>query len=53
MNLQSIVMLALLSIVSLPAAAGPAALPEPGVLGLIAIGAVAGAAVVIRRRRKK
>ena len=52
MNPLSVVALVLLSVISIPAAAGPAQLPEPGVLGLIAIGAVAGIAVAIRNRRK-
>ena len=53
MNLQSIVALVLVSLVSIPAAAGPAQLPEPGVLALIGIGAIAGVAVAVRKRRKK
>ena len=53
MNPLSVVALVLLSVVSIPAVAGPGIqLPEPGVLGLIAIGAVAGIAVAIRNRRK-
>jgi len=53
MNLQSIVAFVLVSLVSIPAAAGPAQLPEPGVLALIGIGAIAGVAVAVRKRRKK
>jgi hypothetical protein len=54
MNLQSIVALALLLIASIPASAGGGsiAIPEPGVVELLAIGAVAGIAVAIRKRRK-
>jgi hypothetical protein len=43
----------LLCLASIPAAAGPSQIPEPGILGLIGIGAVAGVAVAIRNRRKK
>jgi hypothetical protein len=53
MKLQSFVALVLLSLVSVPAMAGPSQLPEPGVLALIGVGAVAGVAVAIRKRRKK
>jgi sterol desaturase/sphingolipid hydroxylase (fatty acid hydroxylase superfamily) len=54
MNIRSIVAIALLSLAWIPAAAGgPAQLPEPGVLALIGVGAVAGIAVAIRNRRKK
>ena len=52
MKTASAVALVLLSFISLPAAAGPSPLPEPGVLGLIGIGAVAGIAIAIRNRRK-
>ena len=53
MNLQSIAAIVLLSVAWIPAAAGgPAQLPEPGVLALIGVGAVAGIAVAIRNRRK-
>ena len=51
MNARSILGL-LLCLVALPAAAGVPALPEPGVLELLAIGAVAGVAIAIRNRRK-
>jgi hypothetical protein len=44
--------LLLLSLVSIPASAGFAQLPEPGVLELLAIGAAAGVAIAIRKRRK-
>jgi len=53
MNSLSIVALVLLSLVSVPAIAGPSQLPEPGVLALIGVGAVAGVAVAIRKRRRK
>jgi hypothetical protein len=54
MNARSIVGLLLLSAASIPAFAGPGLpLPEPGVLELLAIGAVAGVAIAIRNRRKK
>jgi len=42
----------LLSLISIPAWAGPSVLPEPGVLELLAIGAVVGVAFAIRNRRK-
>ena len=47
--------LAILSLLILPsvAYAGPTALPEPGVLELLAVAAVAGIAVALRNRRKK
>jgi hypothetical protein len=54
MNVQSVVAIALLSLAWIPAAAGgPAQLPEPGIVALIGVGAVAGIAVAIRNRRKK
>ena len=53
MNARAILGCLLLSLVSLTAEAGPSVLPEPGVLGLLAIGAVAGVVVAIRNRRKK
>jgi hypothetical protein len=53
MKLQSIAAFATLALVSVPAIAGPSQLPEPGVLALIGIGAVAGVAVAVRKRRKK
>ena len=55
MTPQSIVALALLLIAAIPAwagATGGIALPEPGVVELLAIGAVAGIAIAIRKRRK-
>ena len=47
--------IAVLSLLALPgvANAGPTALPEPGVIELLAIAAAAGVAVAIRQRRKK
>jgi hypothetical protein len=52
MNARSTFGLLLLSLVSIPASAGFAQLPEPGVLELLAISAVAGIAIAIRKRRK-
>ena len=53
MNARAILGCLLLSLIPLTASAGPGLpLPEPGVLGLLAIGAVAGVAVWIRKRRK-
>jgi hypothetical protein len=52
MNARAILGSLLLSLVSLTAEAGPSVLPEPGVLGLLAIGAVAGVVVAIRKRKK-
>jgi hypothetical protein len=52
MNARSAFGLLLLSLVSIPATAGTPQLPEPGVLELLAIGAVAGLAIAIRKRRK-
>jgi len=51
MNARSILGL-LLCLVALPAVAGNPSIPEPGVLELLAIGAVAGVAVAIRKRKK-
>jgi hypothetical protein len=42
----------LLSVASIPALACAAPLPEPGLLELLAISAVAGVAIAIRNRRK-
>ena len=55
MNALSTCGIVLLSLISMSASAGPASgqLPEPGVLGLLAIGGVAGLVVAIRNRRKK
>ena len=53
MNARSMFGFLLLSLISIPAWAGPSVLPEPGVLELLAIGAVVGVAFAIRRRRKK
>ena len=52
MNARTILGCLLLSLVPLTAEAGPNVLPEPGVLGLLAIGAVVGIAISIRNRRK-
>ena len=53
MNLRPTIALLLLSLVPGTALAGGAViLPEPGVLELLAIGAIAGVAIVIRNRRK-
>ena len=53
-NARSLFVLLSLSLAPIPAFAGPGLpLPEPGVLGLLAIGAVAGVAIAIRNRRKK
>ena len=51
----SLIALALLTFASMPAWAGVPSpqLPEPGVLELLAVGAIAGVAVAIRNRRKK
>ena len=54
MNARSVVGLLALLLAPIPAFAGPGLpLPEPGVLGLLAIGGVAGVAIAIRNRRKK
>ena len=53
MNSRSLFVLLLLGLVAIPASAGaPGQLPEPGVLELLAIGAAAGVAIAIRKRRK-
>ena len=52
MNARSICGALLLSFVSGSAWAAATALPEPGVLELLAIGAVAGVAIAIRKGRK-
>jgi hypothetical protein len=53
MNARSLLGTLLLALASMPALAGtPGQLPEPGVLELLAIGAVAGVAIAIRKRRK-
>ena len=52
MNAQSIVALALLSVLSAPAVAGINAVPEPGIFELLAVSAVAGIAIAVRNRRK-
>jgi len=53
MKAPRIFALLLLTIASTPALAGTPQLPEPGVLELLAIAAVAGIAVAIRNRRNK
>ena len=53
MNIRSKFALLLLALASGTAVAGvPNQLPEPGVLELLAIGAVVGVAIAIRKRRK-
>jgi hypothetical protein len=53
MNARSLFGMLLLALVAMPAWAGtPGQLPEPGVLELLAIGAAAGVAIAIRKRRK-
>jgi hypothetical protein len=52
MNARSTFGLLLLSLASNPVLAGTVQLPEPGVLELLAISAVAGVAIAIRKRRK-
>ena len=53
MNARSIFGMLLLAFASGTVLAGtPGALPEPGVLELLAIAGVAGVAVAIRKRRK-
>jgi hypothetical protein len=52
MNARSTFTVLLLSLISTSAAAGVTALPEPGVLELLAISAVVGIAIAIRNRRK-
>jgi hypothetical protein len=53
MNARSILGFLLLWLASGTAVAGvPGQLPEPGILELLAVGAVVGVAVAIRKRRK-
>lgn len=53
MNVRSIFAMILAAFVSGTASAGGiVALPEPGILELLAIGAVVGVAIAIRNRRK-
>ncbi|HEY3177684.1 MAG TPA: hypothetical protein VGL25_02255 [Casimicrobiaceae bacterium] len=52
MNVQSVLGLILLSVASGAAFAGVVQLPEPGILELLAVGAVAAVVVAIRKRRK-
>lgn len=53
MNVRATLATLWVSVVSSVAYAGPGiTLPEPGVLELLAIGAVVGVAVAIRKRRK-
>jgi len=52
MNARARLGLLLLSLSSSMAWAGVGSVPEPGVLELLAIGAVVGVAIAIRKRRK-
>jgi hypothetical protein len=52
MNARPLFGMLLLALVATPAWAGAPQLPEPGVLELLAIGAAAGVAIAIRKRRK-
>lgn len=52
MNARSILGILLLSHASSTAFAGFQQLPEPGILELLAIGAAAGVAIAVRKRRK-
>jgi PEP-CTERM motif len=52
MNARLILGLTLVSLASSTALAGFQQVPEPGILELLAIGAVAGVAIAIRKRRK-
>lgn len=52
MNAQSLFGMLLLTLVAMPVWAGTPQLPEPGVLELLAIGAAAGVAIAVRKRRK-
>jgi hypothetical protein len=52
MNVRSVFAILSLSLVCGSAYAGTTAIPEPGVMELLAISAVAGIAVAIRNRRK-
>lgn len=53
--MQKLLAIAALALVTLPALAGTIAtpIPEPSTLGLIAIGAVAGVVVAVRKRNNK
>jgi hypothetical protein len=54
MNARSVAGLLILSLARLPRSPDRGLpLPEPGVLGLLAIAAIAGVAIAIRNRRKK
>ena len=55
MNVRLMIQLVVLSLASANALAGqigPGTVPEPGVIELLSIGAIAAAGVAIRRRRK-
>lgn len=52
MNLKSVIATLVLSLASGAAFAGPVTIPEPGVIELLGIGAVAALVVAIRKRRK-
>jgi hypothetical protein len=55
MNVRLMIQMVVLSLASASALAGqigPGTVPEPGVIELLSIGAIAAAAVAIRRRRK-
>lgn len=52
MKPHSLVPIALLSLVPAAAFAGATAVPEPGILELLAISAVVGIALAVRGRRK-
>jgi hypothetical protein len=52
MNAQSIIAIVLLTFAATPAVAGVPTVPEPGILELLAISAVAGITIAIRNRRR-
>jgi len=52
MNVRSVVASLVLCVASTSVWAGTARIAEPGVLELLGIGAIVGAAIAIRRRRK-
>lgn len=52
--MQKLFNAAVLFLMAAPAVAGtPVTIPEPSTLGLLAIGAVAGVVVAVRKRNKK
>ena len=51
--MKQLVLSIILGLASLPAMAGVATIPEPGVLPLLAIGAVGGLVLWARNRKKK